>query len=118
MTISPSFVTRFIKLIMGRRFSEAERVIKRLRNNVEKNEWNKGYLQALNGMLLAQRSSDDRYVFLQNINPNDRKEVRKFRREFLGHTKNGLNTDYDRGFFSAWAEYMRILLMKLKEATK
>lgn len=118
MSISPSFVTRFIKLIMERRFSQAERVIERLSNSVGKNEWNRGYLQALNGMLLAQRSSDDRYVFLQNINPDDRKEVRKLRREFMGYSKNDLNTDYDRGFFSAWVEYTRILLKKREEVTK
>jgi hypothetical protein len=100
-----------------KRFAEAERVFERLREKVQKTEWNRGYLQALHGMLLAQKPNDDRYVFILNINLSNEKELKKYRNEFLKHSKNTLHADYDRGFFSAWAEYMRVLLkMKPEEA--
>lgn len=109
MPIPSAFVTRFFQLLADRTFAEAERVLKRLRKRVRKTEWNRGYLQALSGMLLAQKSGDQ-YVFLSNMNSNDKDLLRKNRREFLEYAKGGLHTDYDRGFFSAWAEYMRVML--------
>ena len=109
MPIPPADVTQFLQILMERRFAETERVFEQLRKRVQKTEWNKGYLQALNGMLLAQKSDDDRYLFLSNINFSNGDELRKYRREFLKYAKSRLHADYDCGFFSAWAEYMRIL---------
>ncbi len=86
-------------------------------NNVKKNEFNKGFLRALNGMILAHRSNDDQYVFLSSMNFNNRQELIKYRREFSRNVKNKLHSDYDRGFFKAWTEYMRVLI-KLEESKK
>lgn len=110
LSISPAFVTRFLQLVTERQFAEAERVYERLAEKVEKTEWNKGYLQALYGMLLVQKSNDDRYAFLLNLNFKDKNDLNRYCQEFLNHSKSGLHADYDRGFFSAWAECMRILL--------
>lgn len=118
MPISPTFVTRFLQLVTEKRFAEAERVFERLRENAQKTEWNMGYLKALHGMLLAQKLNDDRYVFILNANLNNAKELKKYRNEFLKHAKNVLHADYDRGFFSAWAEYMRVLLKMKPEETR
>jgi len=84
--------------------------LERLRKRVEENEWNRGYIQALEGMLSAQRSKEDSYAFLPNLEFNDKKELRKHRQEFLRYATDRLHADYDRGFFSAWAEYMRVLV--------
>jgi len=35
--------------------------------------------------------------------------LHSYRREFLEHTRNGLHGDFDRGYFSAWADCMRVL---------
>jgi len=110
LSISPTFVTRFLQLVMERQFAEAERVYERLAEKVEKTEWNKGYLQGLYGMLLVQKSNDDRYAFLLNLNFKDKNDLNRYYQEFLDHSKSGFHADYDRGFFAAWAECMRILL--------
>jgi len=109
MPMPSVYVTRFFQLITARKFAEAERVLLRLRQRIPRTEWNTGYFQALRGMLLAQRSNDDRYVFLSNLNFKDPEELQRHRREFLRHARNRLNADYDRGFFAAWASYMRVL---------
>jgi len=108
-TIPKVYVTRFFQLVTARQFAEAERVLERLKQKINMSERNRGYFQALYGMLLAQRSNNDRYVFLSNLNPKDKKELKNCRREFKTHSEYGLHADYDRGFFSAWADYMRIL---------
>jgi len=109
MPISATFVTRFLQLLVERRFTEAERVLERLRGRAGEGEWEVGYLRALEGMLLSWRSDDDRYAFLPGLNLTDRKELRRYREEFRRHAEGSLHADYDRGYFSAWAECMRVL---------
>ncbi len=119
LVISPAFVTRFLQLVTQRRFAEAERVYERLAKKVKKTEWNKGYLEALYGMLLVQKSDDNRYAFLLNLNFKDKKDMKIYYQEFLNHSKSSRHADYDKGFFSAWAECMRILLKtKTREQQK
>ena len=119
MPVSQALVTRFFQLVTNRQFAEAERELERLRlsKDMKKNEFNTGFLRALNGMILAHRSNDDQYVFLSNVNFKDKRELIKYRREFSRHEKNKIHSDYDRGFFKAWTEYMRVLI-KLEESTK
>lgn len=109
MPMPSIYVTRFFQLITARRFAEAERVLLRLRQKIPRTEWNTGYFQALRGMLLAQKSNDDRYVFLSNLNLKNQDQLQACRREFLKHARNKLHADYDRGYFAAWASYMRVL---------
>jgi len=107
MPISKIFVVRFFQLVKGRRFAEAERVLERVRLKTNETEWNSGYLHALDGILLAQKSTDS-YAFLKKVNFDDEKDLKKFRKEFLKEYKNKIHADYDRGFFAAWADYMLI----------
>jgi len=117
MPISKIFVVRFFQLVKGRRFAEAERVLERIRLKTNETEWNSGYLHALDGILLAQKSSDS-YAFIKNVNFDDEKELKKFRKEFLKEYKNKIHADYDRGFFAAWADYMLISKKSLAESEK
>ena len=117
MPISKMFVVRFFQLVQGRRFAEAERVLERIRKKTNETEWNSGYLHALDGILLAQKSSDS-YSFIKKVNFEDEKELKKYRKEFLVDYKNKIHTDYDRGFFAAWADYMLISKKSLVEQMK
>jgi len=117
MPISSAFVTRFFQLVTKRQFAEAERILERLKQRIQKTEWNSGYFQALHGIFLAKKSNNDQYAFLSNNDFNNTDELKNYRREFLKHTRNKLHADYDRGFFSAWANYMRVLT-KLEKPTE
>ena len=110
MPIKSAFVIRFFQLINSRQFTEAERELQRLKQKIQKTEWNRGYYRALYGILLARKSNNDQYVFLSSANLNDKNALQHLRREFLKHMQNRLHGDYDRGFFSAWADYARLLL--------
>ncbi|MCW4016469.1 MAG: hypothetical protein NWF06_08880 [Candidatus Bathyarchaeota archaeon] len=112
MPISKMFVVRFFQLLQGRRFAEAERVLERIRDKTNETEWNSGYLHALDGVLLAQKSNDS-YAFLSNLNFEDEKELKKNRKDFLQEYKNKVYSDYDRGYFAAWADYMLISVREL-----
>jgi hypothetical protein len=117
MPISKMFVVRFFQLIKGRRFAEAERVLERIRQKTNETEWNSGYLQALDGIILAQKSNDS-YAFIKKVDFDDEQMLKKFRKEFLDEYKNKIHADYDRGFFAAWADYMLISKKSLADQIK
>jgi hypothetical protein len=110
MPIPSALVTRFIQLLVNKQFAEAERELERLKQKMHKTEWNRGYFRALYGMLLIRRSNNsDPYSFLAKLNLNDKEALQAYRKEFLSHVRNRLHGDFDRGFFSAWADFTRVL---------
>jgi len=110
MPVPSALVTRYFQLVVNRQFTEAKRELERIKQKMHKTEWNRGYFKALYGMLLARRSNNnDSYAFFSKLNLNDKAALHGYRREFLEHVKNRLHGDFDRGFFSAWADCMRVL---------
>jgi hypothetical protein len=93
-----------------RQFTEAERELERIKQKMHKTEWNRGYFRALYGMLLSRRSNNnDSNAFLSKLDLTDKAALHACRREFLEHERSRLHGDFDRGFFSAWANCMRVL---------
>jgi hypothetical protein len=77
---------------------------------MQKTEWNRGYFRALYGMYLSRKNSaTDDYAFFSKVDLSDKVSLHAYRKEFLEHMGNGLHGDFDRGFFSAWADCMRII---------
>jgi hypothetical protein len=109
MPISQALVTRYFQLIVNRQFTEATRELERLKQKMHKTEWNRGYFRALYGMYLSRKTNGDAYAFFSKLDLTDKEALHGYRREFLDHMKNGLHGDFDRGYFSAWADCMRIL---------
>ena len=112
----PVLVFRFFQLLEKMQFAEAERMLERLKERMADTEWNKGYYQALSGMALSLILKDD-MSFMATANLKDEKELKRYRREFLKQSSNKIHANYDRGFFSAWIDYMRTLL-KLRETER
>ena len=110
MPIPLAMVSRYFQLLVNRQFAEAERELERIRERMHKTEWNRGYFRALHGMLRARKANNNgSYAFFSRLDFSDKAALQAYRREFLGHVKNRLHGDFDRGFFSAWADCMRVL---------
>jgi len=109
MPISQALVTRYFQLIVKRQFTEAMRELERLKQKMHKTEWNRGYFRALYGMYLSRKNNGDVYAFFSKLDLTDSAALHGYRREFLDHMRNGLHGDFDRGYFSAWADCMRVL---------
>ena len=109
MPISQALVTRYFQLIVNRKFTEATRELERLKQRMHKTEWNRGYFRALYGMYLSRKTNGDMHAFFSKLDLADEEALHGYRREFLDHMRNGLHGDFDRGYFSAWADCMRIL---------
>ena len=108
MPIPQALVTRYFQLLVSRQFTEAERELERLKQKIQRTEWNRGYFRALYGMYLARKNGDG-YALFSKIDFTDKESLHAYRREFLDHMRNGLHGDFDRGYFSAWADCMRVL---------
>ena len=110
MPISQALVTRYFQLIVSRQFTESERELERVKQKMQKTEWNRGYFRALYGMYLSRKNSaTDDYAFFSKMDFSDKVALNNYRKEFLAHMGNGLHGDFDRGYFSAWADCMRII---------
>jgi hypothetical protein len=110
MPVPRVLVTRYFQLLVNRQFAEAERELEKIKQKMHKTEWNRGYFRGLYGMMLARRSNNnDSYAFFSKMDLNDKTLLHSCRREFLNHVKNRLHGDFDRGFFSAWADCMQVL---------
>jgi hypothetical protein len=109
MPIPSALVTRFFQLLVNRQFTEAERELERLKQKMQKTEWNRGYFRALYGMFLSRKANGDSYAFFSKVDLDDKVALHSYRREFLDHVRSRFHGDFDRGFFSAWADCMRVL---------
>ena len=108
----PNLVRRFFNLVLDRQFAEAERTLSKIKKRLDGVEWGRGYIQALNGIILTQRSNSDRYSFLSNLDLDNVEMLERSNKEFIRHSEDALHTDYDRGFFSAWVDFTSLLLRK------
>jgi hypothetical protein len=108
--VKKAYIVRFFQLITAKQLAEAERELQRIKEKIERTEWNHGYYRALQGMLLSRRNNNDHYSFFTNLDPVDKHALQNFRRDFQERMESRLYADYDRGYFSAWADYMRLLM--------
>jgi len=115
MPLPQALITRYFQLINNRQFTEAQRELQRIKVKITKTEWNRGYYRALLGMLLAQKHDGNQYTFLTNINPADKQALKQHKNEFLAHVQSRFAEDYDRGYFSAWHDYTRLLIRTMDE---
>ena len=106
---TPTFNTeRLFQALIERRIADAEKELDTIRATLPSTESAKGYLKALEGLLLTAKSNEDKYLYLSKIEKTP-KNFKTLRREFSQQAKNGLHGDFDRGYFQALESYMKKL---------
>jgi len=106
--IDQAVVEKYFILIGERRISEAERELQTIREKSDNSQWEKGYMKALEGLLLTQKSTSDKYIYLARFNLNE-ESAKKLKMEFTEHASNELHGEYDKGYFKALSDYVDIL---------
>jgi hypothetical protein len=97
---------KIFRAVIERRLSDAEKELDSVRAVIPATEIARGYMKALEGLLLTAKSNDDKYLYLAKIEKTPTK-LRTLRREFSAQIMNGLHTDYDRGYFQALEGFVR-----------
>lgn len=95
----------FHDLIEGR-LASADKTLQSMKAEMRTTERQRGYLNALEGMLLALGSKNDKSVLINQIGT---KEADKLTKVFSRRSKDRLQSEFDRGFFEAWVDYTKTL---------
>jgi len=99
-------ILSFFENLFGRRFSDAEKTLTSLREKDLGNaEFKEGYLNALEGLLVSYRSGDER-DFL-NKAESDVKSMNSYKKQFRDFVKDGVNSQFDIGYFMAWSDLIQ-----------
>lgn len=105
-----TLLTRFFQLIRLEHFSKAEEKLERLKKKMPRTEWYQGYFKSLCGILLAAKSKDKRYAFLPTLDLNNKRQLHHHLYTFIKESRKKHHAEYEQGFFSAWASFMRALI--------
>ena len=105
--IGPDISVKFFKMIVTRKIPEAEQELEKIRGKLEKTKDDLGYVRALEGLVLTEKSGD-KNLYLNRLNL-DEKSVKEIHAQFIVHAANELHEEYDRGYFRALADYLKIL---------
>jgi C4-type Zn-finger protein len=100
--------SKYLRAIAERRLKDGEVEFDRVSLSLDDSEWNKGYLKALEGLLITFKTNNSKHLYLQRKELEDQKIKKKFKEEIKKHSINELHADYDRGFFSALLDYFTI----------
>lgn len=99
-------VVTFLENVHDRKFTDAERELETLKEKkFPDEEYQKGYINAMEGLLLSVRSGDDRDFY--NRTNGTEKTLKDYVKEFKEFRKLPIRTQFDQGFFSAWTDIIQ-----------
>jgi len=103
-------VNRFFQNVEERAWTDAEKELDGIRQKAENALWHKGYVKALEGLLLTYRTNDDKYIYLPKMLATGGDEsINQLRKEFGEFAANEIHGEYDRGYFKALEDYVTLL---------
>ena len=109
--LSLKTIHRFFPLLRKRRWAKAERFLKR---DVEKNvedDWREGYAHALRGMITALRMDHSPpQPYILKLKGYDGSQLQEAKKQYIRQYKTPPYTEFDRGYFQAWTDYIHHLL--------
>jgi hypothetical protein len=108
MIMNDNFEKFFESLIQGRLKESEKNYEKIIISEGMDSEKKRGYIKALEGLLFTLKSNDDRYLYFAKESFDD-DTLHKLEKEFSDHINNPLRSEYDRGYFSALVDYIKIL---------
>ena len=96
-------VVIYLENVHDRKFTDAERELETLKEKkFPDEEYQKGYINAMEGLLLSVRSGADSDFY--NRTNGTEKTLKDYVKEFKEFRKLPIRTQFDQGFFSAWTD--------------
>jgi hypothetical protein len=103
-------VNKFLENVEARAWTDAEKELDIIRQKSDNSQWSRGYVKALEGLMLTYRNNDDKYIFLPRVLSNRTEEtIGNLKKEFSEFAANELHGEYDRGYFKALDDYFTLL---------
>ncbi len=95
----------FFHFVAQDKKTAAKVVLEKMKKS-KNSQWRIGYINALEGIITAMESNNDQNLLINNVKAEGSDVLIKV---FLQHSRNELQSDFDKGFFSAWVNYMQAL---------
>lgn len=109
--LSVKTLHRFFPWLKRRRWTNAERFLKQVMEKDVKDEWKKGYTQALKGIMITLKGGHSQpQPYILKLKRYDRGQLQEAGKEFVKLSKKPLKTEFEKGYFQAWTDYTRHLL--------
>src|SRR5213080_5210181 len=103
-------VNKFLENVEARAWTDAEKELDIIRQKSDNSQWSRGYVKALEGLMLSYRNNDDKYILLPKVIANRTEDaIRNIKKEFSEFVANELHGEYDRGYFKALDDYFTLL---------
>jgi hypothetical protein len=103
-------VNKFLENVEARAWTDAEKELDIIRQKSDNSQWSRGYVKALEGLMLTYRNNEDKYIFLPRALANRTEEtIGNLKKEFSEFAANELHGEYDRGYFKALDDYFTLL---------
>jgi len=107
-TLPESDIDKYLQLVVERKIGDAEKELEGLRPKFSNTEWNRGYVRALEGLLMTRKANSDNYLFFAR-KEFDKKSLKGLEKEFAKNAESPLYGDYDRGYFSGLVQLAKIM---------
>lgn len=111
LLLTPEETSDFFGFISNDSKQSARKVLSRYGKEGIESEWTRGYLEALKGMINSLGNNGSHTPFLFRIREKDGNGLREVRREFSQRIERRYTHEYDRGFLTAWVQYLSVLLL-------
>jgi len=103
-------VNKFLEQVEARAWTDAEKELDIIRQKSDNSQWSRGYVKALEGLMLTYRTNDDKYIFLPKVLASRTEDtINSLKKEFSEFAANELHGEYDRGYFKALDDYFTLL---------
>ena len=103
-------VNKFLEHVEARAWTDAEKELDIIRQKSDNSQWSRGYVKALEGLMLTYRTNDDKYIFLPKVLASRTEDtINSLKKEFSEFASNELHGEYDRGYFKALDDYFTLL---------
>jgi len=109
--LTPEKTSEFFNHISNNSKVNAKKILSEFKNIRRESEWARGYFDALTGMINSLGNTGTHLPFLLKVKENNRKRLRLVQKEFTERIKKPFSCDYDRGFFTAWVQYLSVLTL-------
>ena len=104
-------VITFFDNLLERKFTDAERELENIKTRkFPDEEYQKGYINALEGLLQSIKSGDERDFY--NKPTINGKQLDDYIDEFKDFRQIPIRTQFDQGFFSAWTDIFQFRVNK------
>jgi len=105
--IQQTSINKYLQHVGQRAWTDAEKELDTIKQKSDSTQWSRGYVKALEGLMLSYRNDDDKYIYLPKTLANKTgPENEALRREFAEFAANEVHGEYDRGFFKALEDYL------------